>query len=110
MKSTKKQNSKWGRGNNHRNKTRNLGEQQRGDPGHQLWSRPGEQPGWRQQECGGLSDGSDQEGWGIEIILSFWDVENYTERLLEGVGTVKDSYKAKQADITTNHKHSNIIQ
>lgn len=46
----------------------------------------------------------------MEIIRSFWDVENYTERLLEGVGTVKDSYKAKQADITTNHKNSNIIQ
>lgn len=37
-KTKQNQNRKWGRGNNHRNNTRNLGEQQSGDPGQQQWS------------------------------------------------------------------------
>lgn len=92
----------------HRNNTRSLGDQ-RGDPGQQLRSRPGKQPGWLEKEGGGLSEGAGVLGnW--EIILSFGDVQSYTERLLEGVGAVRDSSKAKQAEVTINHKNNNTIQ
>lgn len=80
----------WGRGNHHRNNIKNLGEQKRGDPGQQPW-RPGA-GGWRAAEA------SAQQAGELKACSARWTCGRYTERLLRGVGRVRDSYKAKQAN------------
>lgn len=69
--------------------------------------------GWkalRGRWLGGLGD--------QEAILPVWHVKNDTKRLFEGVGRVRDGYKAKQVnakkkeeeETTINYKNNNIVQ